>query len=344
MPTGVRAAGSLAWIANGWPPMSEPVRVGVVGVGEFGRRHAEAYSREVGVELVGVADRDGARAQSVAQRYGIPAFSDLSTLLEGCRPDAVSIATPAGHHVEAALQALALGCSVLLEKPVATCLTGVAELETAAGVSAGVLLPAHLLRFAEPYGVLRDRLQAGAVGKVLGIATARERGRDHAKLFAEVHPALMTLVHDIDLALWLTGASAVRVTAWERPGVEGGQPALVRAEVEASDGTLWSLATSWVLPEGAALADSLRVVGTSGVLHLELGTPTPDTAEPNLTATATAVLDEALRREIRHFCACVRSGRPSDVVALADASEGIRIADAIVRSARAGGESLDLRR
>ena len=47
----------------------ERVRVAVVGVGEFGRNHARVYRELEDVELVGVFDRDPAKAQAVAAEF-----------------------------------------------------------------------------------------------------------------------------------------------------------------------------------------------------------------------------------------------------------------------------------
>jgi len=52
--------------------MSNPLRVGVVGVGYLGSIHAGIYARMPGVELVGVADIEPATACAVGSRYGCP--------------------------------------------------------------------------------------------------------------------------------------------------------------------------------------------------------------------------------------------------------------------------------
>src|SRR5207247_4960387 len=112
--------------------MTAPLRIGVIGVGRFGKRHLSAYARQE-VEVVAVADRDRERARSVAQRFGVARwFGDGSELVADCRPDGVSVVTPGRHHLEPTLTALSHGCSVLLEKPVATSSPEVKAIETAA--------------------------------------------------------------------------------------------------------------------------------------------------------------------------------------------------------------------
>jgi predicted dehydrogenase len=304
--------------------MTEPVRIGVIGVGEFGERHLSAYARQA-VEVVGVADRDRERARSVAERFGVArSFGDGAELIADCRPDGVSVVTPGRHHLEPTLAALSHGCSVLLEKPVATSSSEVQAIEAAAIDSTAFVMPAQILRFAAPYVSLRARVAAGAIGRLLAINSNRDRSRDHLQLYADVHPALMTLIHDVDLAFWISGSPALRVSAYQRGEAA---PALIWAHAEAADGSLWSLRTSWLLPAHASLGDRLEVYGSDGAEVLDL---TPDAHAAALDA------------EIAHFCSCIRRGAASDVVTLTEAAHGIRIAEAIISSAAAGGIQVDV--
>ena len=305
--------------------MSAPLRIGVIGVGSFGERHLSAYARRE-VEVVGVADRDRERARAVAERFGVDRwFADGEELIRACRPDGVSVVTPGRHHLEPTLTALSHGCPVLLEKPVATSSAEVEAIEAAAADSSAFVMPAHILRFAAPYASLRARVREGAVGRLLGIHSSRDRTRDHLQLYPDIHPALMTLIHDIDLALWISGARALRASAYERGG--DGAPALVWGHVEADDGSLWSLGTSWLLAGHAAVADRLEVYGSDGAVTLDL--------HPDAHA-------DALDAEISHFCSCIQRRTASDIVTLAEAADGVRIAEAIISSAAAGGTQFDV--
>jgi predicted dehydrogenase len=309
--------------------MTAPLRIGVIGAGNFAQRHLEAYARQDGVTVVAVADIDRQRAEAVAARWGIDQwFGDASELIAACSPDGVSIVTPASQHREPTLAALAADCGVLLEKPVATTSAEVAVIESAAQVSSGFVMPAHILRFAAPHAELQARVRKGSLGQLLGISTVRDRSRDHERLFPDLHPALMTTIHDIDLALWLSGSRAVRVSAYERGGRAGGPPLLVWAYVEAADGAVWSLRVSWLLPDGAPPADRLEVYGTQGTAALDLRDAGDSTVD-------------AIDAEVAHFCACIRTGAEPSVT-LADAAHGVLIAEAIIESAAARGTPVDV--
>ena len=320
--------------------MTAAVRVAVIGVGDFGERHLAAYRRERDVEVVAVADADPERARAVAERWGVSAwFTDAGALLTSCEPNAVSVAAPGPVHVPLAVAALERGAAVLLEKPIAMNGAEADRLAAAAASSSGFVVPAHVLRFMEPYVTLRERVRSGALGELLGIAARRERGSDHERRFPGVHPALMTMVHDIDLAVWLSGARAVRVSAHGRRPRSGGAPAaddgreapplLAWATVEADDGSVWSLRASWLLPDGASIVDRIEVFTAQGVDAAE-GDGSPD------------ALEAAIQAELAHFCRCVRDRRASDVVTLDDAVHGIAIAEAVIASAAAGGAGVEL--
>ena len=321
------------------------LRVGVIGVGDFGERHVRAYARQPGVSLVGIADRDPDRARSVAARWGVERwFEDAGRLLDETRPDGVSVVTPGEHHVEPTLTALKQGCPVLVEKPVALSSADVAAIEEAAGGSEAFVHPGHILRFAAPYVALVSRVRSGALGRLLGISSSRDRPRSHRVAFPGIHPALMTMVHDIDLALWISGARAVCVTAHQR-GEDGGQPPLVWTQIEAADGSVWSLRTSWVLADAAPLADRLEVYGTEGAVVLDLKPTVVMTGTSSETVDHELTPDAhpgALDAEIGHFCARIRDRTVPTVVSLPEAAYGVRIAEAIIASASRDGAPIRL--
>ncbi len=325
--------------------MTPPLRIGVVGTGNFGVRHIAAYARRPDVEIVGVVDADPGRAETVAHAWNIERwFSNTDQFLRECRPDGVSVVTAGDQHLEPTLAALAAGSSVLLEKPITLSVGEADQLLAAERRSEGFVMPAHILRFAGPYRALVAEVHAGAVGRVLGLSTDRDRGRDHFTLFPGVHPALMTTVHDIDVALWVTRSRAVRVSARGRGG-DDTRPALLWADIEAADGSCWALNVSWLLPNDTPSTDRLEVYGSAGaaklVLRPAVGMHTDRTRwlDHELTPDAHG---GALDAEIAGFCDRIREPSSPPVVTLEDARHGIEIAEAIIASAANGGAVVEL--
>ena len=85
----------------------------------IGRTHARALADLPDVaELVTVVDADPAKAQELADRYGVEATTDLDAVLRRDDIDAVTICTPSGVHADGAVAALDAGKHVVVEKPI----------------------------------------------------------------------------------------------------------------------------------------------------------------------------------------------------------------------------------
>jgi predicted dehydrogenase len=211
-----------------------------------------------------------------------------------------------------------------------------------------VLIPAHILRFAAPHRALHHEVATGRVGRVVAISARRDRTQTIAEAYARVHPAFLTAVHDIDQVIWLTASRVVRVRALEIRRAERRQPDVVWAQLELASGVIASVATAMLHPAGGSVStsDRLEVYGTDGVASLDVADPVVAIhADPPAAVDWILEPDDgggAFGREIAHFCECLRLGRASDVITPEEAVHGIRVADAIVRSA-ADGSVVDVR-
>lgn len=107
---------------------SQQHRVLVVGTGSIGERHVRCYLA-TGRAHVGICESNASRRAEIAQRYNLAdQFEDLETAL--AQPwDAVLIATPAHTHIPIATQVAKLGLNLIIEKPLATSLEGIEELQ-----------------------------------------------------------------------------------------------------------------------------------------------------------------------------------------------------------------------
>src|SRR5262249_52624319 len=127
------------------------VGVGVLGVGEMGKRHAENLRRLVPeARLIAVADAAPERAHQVAAELEIEhAFSSLEDMVQRKDINCVLIATPDKFHAEAIRVAAAAGKDIFCEKPLAVNLTD-AHLALEAVAKAGGRLQIRLLRRDDP--------------------------------------------------------------------------------------------------------------------------------------------------------------------------------------------------
>lgn len=309
-------------------------RIGVIGVGAFGVAHVRAY-QAAGVQVVGVADTDGARARKVAAEFEVPYSADSGfALIDDLAPEAVSIVTVADSHMELARYAALRGCRVLLEKPVATSAAQLADLPAAA---AELILPGHVLRFDPVHRRLHEHVSAGAIGRVTAISASRNRASWHVNRYPDSHPALLTAVHDIDLAVWITGSTATSVSALQVDAAGTGRSDVVFAQITAADGSIWSIRTAWTLPDDAGPADLFEVFGTGGVATVRvdaggssLTLPGPEHQVMHCPPAESPGLTE----EIDYFLMLIGERRPPEIVTMAQAGHVVAVAEAMINSAR----------
>ncbi|KQW06198.1 hypothetical protein ASC66_06615 [Leifsonia sp. Root4] len=313
------------------------VRVAVVGAGQFGELHAQAFRTNPDCRLVAIVDRNLDRAREVAERCGAPAaYGSVEELFAAEAVDGVSVATGGAHHLEPTLAALRAGASVLLEKPVVLRPEEARLLTDASASARGFVLPAHILRFAAPYRELASRIAAGSIGAPRALSFRRHRTIEHDGLFPDVHPVLMTMVHDIDLALWLDGSAPTVVTARQLRIAGRAQPSVVWAEVVTTSGSIWSFQVSWSLAGAGGLPDALEVIGETGALSLSLGARVSDfgpACAPVDDALTPLGSHGALDEEIRIFVDAIRFGTAPTVVTLDEAVNGLALAHRIIAAA-----------
>lgn len=310
--------------------MSDRVRLVVAGAGSFGREHIHFLSTAADVELAGIADTNAAAAEAATGTLGgVATGSDAMALVDRLRPDGLIIATPGPTHLPLARHALAAGIPVLIEKPVAMTAAEASALVEVERASSGFIQPGHILRFCESYRRFAGIARSDEIGPILSLTARRHRDEAHALRYRE-DPVLMTMIHDIDLALWISGGKPTCVSAFRRPA--GTSRSLTTATITSAAGPVWTISTAWTFPEGGWPSDRIEVIGERGSVELDAaGTIRVHGADSRTIAVATD-LDEALRNEHACFVGCIRSGRPPTTVTLAEAIAGLAIADAVQAS------------
>ena len=142
------------------------LRWGVIGTGIAGpfvhALHAHTTQR-----AVAVAARDRAKTEAFARTHGIgTVHADPSALIEDPEVDVVYVSTPHPLHHAQALEAVAAGKHVLIEKPIAMSAAEAREI-TDAGRAAGVLVQeAMWTRYLPQSDIIRQVLADGLLGDV----------------------------------------------------------------------------------------------------------------------------------------------------------------------------------
>ena len=184
--------------------MSDPLRVGVIGAGHLGSRHAEIYASMPEVRLVGVCDIDEKKAQPLAKTLGCRAFSDYQQMLG--EVEAVSLATPTTLHAEMGKLLLAKGIHTLIEKPIATALAEADILIRQARRKNCVLQIGHVERFNAAIHAAMEYLNHPRFIEVHRLSPYPFRGTD-------VSVVLDVMIHDLDMILLLVRSNVKKISA-----------------------------------------------------------------------------------------------------------------------------------
>jgi len=171
----------------------------------MGRNHARVLHDLANVELAGMADQDAATAQQVGAATGTRGYESYQELLEQERPQAVVVAVPSDAHHRVVLDALAAGCHVLVEKPIAATVEQADELVKAASKAKKVLAVGHIERYNPAVLEPKRRLEEGQLGRVFQLHARRLGPFPHRVRDVGVVVDLAT--HDLDVCLLYTSPS-----------------------------------------------------------------------------------------------------------------------------------------
>lgn len=309
-----------------------PVRLVVVGAGDFGRRHLAAASAMAEFDVVGVAELDETRRAAVAASTGLPVAARLDALLDDIRAEAVLVATPPAAHVDDLRVALARGLHVLVEKPVVTTAGALEELRGLPAEVRARVVPAHISRFLPDFAALQEAV-AGA--HVHAVRAVRVVPRERLDMHGEIHPALSAMVHDLDLVRALVPADLDEIISTQRwTDPDRPHPQIVAAHLRFADGTVASVENLWTLPHARQYIDArLEVVTDAVTARMSLPAGGLCISDPGGDRVPTTDLEGwvhgvptgALANQLRHFAGLVR-GRYRPVVTLDDAIWSIDVA------------------
>ncbi len=137
----------------------------VAGTGFGCRIHVPAL-RAAGFDVVGLVGADAERTARRAEANGIPrAFTDLDEAIRTTGAVAVTIATPPHTHAELTLTAIAHGCHVICEKPMANSLAEARAMLQAAEQAGVTHLIGHQFRWAPERALMARALREGVIGE-----------------------------------------------------------------------------------------------------------------------------------------------------------------------------------
>ena len=183
--------------------MKTPVRVAVVGAGQFGRNHLRVVATLPNAELVAVSDSDPDRAKAAAEEFGIAAVD--TNALAGIA-DAAIVAVPTSAHAAVGCALLEAGMDVLMEKPIASTLAEAQQLMDTAERYGRILQIGHLERFNPAVQAVTKRITTPLFFEIHRMSLFSPRSLD-------VDVVLDLMIHDLDIVLAMVGVLPEEVRA-----------------------------------------------------------------------------------------------------------------------------------
>lgn len=322
------------------------LKVGVIGLGFFGSRHARVYKDHPAAELIGVADLDPVRRAETVGMTGAEGFADYRRLLSLPGLQAVSICLPDRLHEDAAIAAAQAGKAILLEKPLAHSAEAARRIVAAAERSGARLMIGHILRFDARYVQVFHAAAPENLGQPIHLRAKRNGIRSVARRLGASSSILFYMgVHDVDAMQWIGRSKITKVYAQKREVLDTGNEDALYAVLNFENGAIGSLDYSWAWPDGLmnGFRSAFEIVGTRSAAALDVsdqglsfvtdgGTTGGDT---HLWPEINGRIAGGLADEIDHFITATLAGKPY-LQHYREALDAVPVLDALAESARSG--------
>ena len=277
-----------------------PLNIALIGCGRIAGHHCQSIAAVDHAQLTAVCDLDEEKAQSWAQKYGVPAYTDYRAMFDAHPEiDIAAVITPSGMHLEHALEVIErYGKHVVVEKPTFMRPNQLATAYAASDAAGLNIFPVFQNRYNKAVQRIRHALDEGELGDIR-IMNVRVRWCRPQRYY-DMAPWRGTFSHDggcltnqgihhVDLLRHL-GGEVKRVNATMRTlGAEIEVEDTVVAQLDYASGAIGSLeVTTAARPDD--FEASLSIVGSKGLAQIggiavnELQIFTPDPAACTLNS------------------------------------------------------------
>jgi predicted dehydrogenase len=253
-----------------------PIKVGVIGIGEVGSGHARLFKTFPGkAELVAVCDLDEARVRPMAKEWGAVYYAKIEEFL-ATDIDAVSIASPQKYHRDAAVAAAQAGKHILLEKPMAMTVEESDQIIKACAKADVKLMLGFTHRFHSELRRAKELIDGGRLGRIsMGVDSMCFSGHgwkmwNWRKELSGGGPMIRDGVHAVDRLRWLIGSEIKEVYAkqgnYAHPQADVEDNAIAILEFE--NGAIASMMQNWSEFKSPTHCD-LYIYGTDGLIRIK---------------------------------------------------------------------------
>ena len=246
----------------------------LVGCGRIAVRHSDLLggNKIKGARLAAVCDTNASKANAIANKYSVPAYTDFHKMMLSENVDVVVILTPSGDHAEHVINLAKYKKHIMVEKPMALTVDDAdAMIEACAGNNCQLFVIKQN-RFNVPVQKLKETLDSGRFGKLV-LGTVRVRWARYQSYYDqdpwrgtwEMDGGVLTnqASHHLDMLEWMMGGieSVFAKSSTALVDIEAEDTAVVT--VKFSNGALGLIeATTAARPDD--LEGSISVLGERG--------------------------------------------------------------------------------
>ena len=187
------------------------INISIVGTGLMGLQHIKAISKSKKANLHSIVDISD-NAKKLSNKYKIPLYSDVSSLLKSNQLDAVIVATPNQLHEKHTISFLKKKIPVLLEKPISDNIKSAKKIIISSKKNKTPLLIGYHRRHNAIVSKVKTIIRSGKLGNIVS-ANVLCWLYKHKEYFKETWrtsrgggPLGINLVHDIDMICYLLGS------------------------------------------------------------------------------------------------------------------------------------------
>ncbi len=210
------------------------LKVGIVGVGQFGQNHARILNESTLCDFVGLYDKNKKRAEEISSKLGTTSFKDFDSLLNGI--DVLFNVVTTISHFDLAERALKKGIHVFIEKPITETLRQAEDLIKLADEKNLKIQVGHIERFNPVIIEIEDKVKNPIFMECHRIAPFTPRGTD-------IPVVLELMIHDIDLILSFMESRVKHISA-SGAGVMTKSIDIANARIEFEDGAVANITAS----------------------------------------------------------------------------------------------------
>ena len=293
--------------------MTQKVRIALVGTGAFGIKHLDGLKNITNTEVTFVVGSSQAKAQVVADQYGIPnAVGSLDEALASDQVDAVILCTPTQMHASQTLACLKAGKHVQVEIPLADALGDAEEVLALQQATGLVAMVGHTRRFNPSHQYLHNKITAGELNiQQMDVQTYFFRRKN---INAKGEPRSWTdhllwhhAAHTVDLFRYQAGAPIVKANAVQGPiHPELGIALDMSIQLQAANGAICTLSLSF--NNDGPLGTFFRYICDNGTYIARYDDLVTGKEEP-VDLTGVTVSDNGIELQDREFVAAILEGR-----------------------------------